>query len=69
MLHDVTNRQAVRQMKERDKTQVRVEFGGKNAEMFVALKKHFGVQSNAELIRIIVNDQARQLGLKTEGGD
>ena len=69
MLHDVTNRQAVRQMKERDKTQVRVEFDGKNAEMFIALKKHFGVQSNAELIRILVNDRARQLGLKTEGED
>lgn len=56
-------------MEEKDKTQVRVEFGGKNAEMFIALKKHFGVQSNAELIRILVNDRARQLGLKTEGGD
>ena len=56
-------------MKEKNKTQARVEFGGKNAEMFIALKKHFGVQSNAELIRILVNDRVRQLGLKTEGGD
>jgi hypothetical protein len=56
-------------MKKKDKTQVRLEFDGKNAEIFFALKKHLGVQSNAELIRIIVNDRARQLGLKTEGGD
>lgn len=48
-------------MSDKDKLQVRVEFEGLLLEKVEALKKYYGVQSNAELVRVLVNEKARQL--------
>ncbi|MGD6850717.1 MAG: hypothetical protein ACQCN6_01500 [Candidatus Bathyarchaeia archaeon] len=44
-----------------DKSGVKVVFEGEMLEKVNALKSYYGVQSNAELIRILVKDRARQL--------
>ncbi len=41
--------------------QVKLEFEGEILEKVNALKKHYGVQSDAELVRVLVNESARQL--------
>ncbi len=51
-------------MAEKDKSQVRVEFEGALLDKVEALKKYYGIQSNAELVRVLVNECARQLDFK-----
>jgi metal-responsive CopG/Arc/MetJ family transcriptional regulator len=46
---------------DKEKIQVRVELEGELLEKVEVLKKYYGVQSYTELIRVLVNEQARQL--------
>jgi metal-responsive CopG/Arc/MetJ family transcriptional regulator len=48
-------------MVEREKVQVRVELEGDLLEKFDALRKFYGVQGYAELVRILVNERHRLL--------
>ncbi len=47
----------------RDATQVSVEIEGDLKRKVDALKKYYGVQSSAELVRVLVNERARQLNV------
>ena len=42
---------------------VKLEFEADLLEKANALKKYYGVQSNAELVRVLVNERARQLNV------
>jgi hypothetical protein len=44
-----------------EKTQVKVEFEGALKQRVEALKKYYGVQNNAELVRVLINEKAREL--------
>lgn len=48
-------------MNEREKVQVRVELEGDLLEKVDALRKFYGVQGYAELVRILVNERYRLL--------
>lgn len=50
-------------MNEEERSQVKLEFSGELLEKINAIKKHYGVKSNSELIRILVNEKARELKL------
>jgi metal-responsive CopG/Arc/MetJ family transcriptional regulator len=52
---------------DKDKVQVRVEFEGELLEKVDALKKYYGVQSYAELVRVLINEQSRQLFEQKKG--
>lgn len=43
--------------------QVKLKFEGEILEKVNALKKHYGVQSDAELVRVLVNERAQQLNV------
>ncbi|MCL5877324.1 MAG: hypothetical protein M1540_05880 [Candidatus Bathyarchaeota archaeon] len=45
------------------KVQVQVEFEGESLNKVEALKKYYGVESDAELVRVLVNEKARQLNV------
>jgi hypothetical protein len=47
-------------MKEKRKP-VKLEFEAELLEKVNALKKYYGVQSNTELVRVLVNESARRL--------
>lgn len=53
-------------MAEKENVQVRVEFEGEMLRKVEALKKYYGVQSTAELVRVLVTEQARQLKLGSD---
>jgi metal-responsive CopG/Arc/MetJ family transcriptional regulator len=44
-----------------DVTQVSVELEGDLKRKIDALKNYYGIQSSAELIRVLVNEKAKQL--------
>jgi len=44
-----------------DKLQVRVEFETDLLKKFNALRKYFGVEGGADLVRFLVNDKHRQV--------
>ncbi len=46
-----------------DINQVLVEFIGEFKEKLETLKKYYGVQSNAELVKVLVNEKAQQLNI------
>ena len=48
-----------------DINQVCVEFIGEFKEKFETLKKHYDIQSDAELVKILVDEKARQLNATT----
>jgi hypothetical protein len=50
-------------MAENGKVQVQVEFEGEILAKVEALKKYYGTQSNAELIRVLVSENTRQLNV------
>ncbi|MCL5876695.1 MAG: hypothetical protein M1540_02660 [Candidatus Bathyarchaeota archaeon] len=43
--------------------QVCVEFIGEFKEKFEALKKYYGIQNDAELVRVLINEKARHLNV------
>lgn len=53
---------------EKETSQVRVEFEGDLLNKVNSLKKYYGILSSAELIRLLVNDRARQLNLVAQEG-
>ena len=48
-----------------DINQVCVEFIGEFKEQFETLKKYYDIQSDAELVRVLVDEKARQLNATT----
>jgi hypothetical protein len=48
-------------MTKNGRLQIRAKFEGKSLDKLEALKNHYGVQSDAELVRVLVNEKARQL--------
>jgi hypothetical protein len=42
-------------------SQVRVELEGELQKRFETLKKHYGLENNTELVRILVNEKYKQL--------
>lgn len=50
-------------MVEKQGASVKLEFEADLFEKVNALKKYYGVQSNAELVRVLVNERARQLNV------
>ncbi len=45
------------------RTSVKLEFEADLLKKANALKKYYGVQSNAELVRVLVNERAQQLNV------
>jgi hypothetical protein len=44
-------------------TQVSTELEGDLKEKFEALKKYYGIHNDAELVKVLVNEKARQLNV------
>jgi uncharacterized SAM-dependent methyltransferase len=49
------------------KTIVTLEFDANLFEKINALKKYYAVQSNAKLLRVLINERAQQLSVGTVG--
>jgi hypothetical protein len=47
----------------KDTKQVHIEFIGEIRDKFETLKKFYGIQNNAELIRILIDEKAKQLNI------
>ena len=54
-------------MNEKDKVQVRVELEGELLEKVDALRKYYGIQGYAELVRVLVNERYRKLNSAEQG--
>ncbi len=54
-------------MIEKGEIQVQIAYEGKPVDKVEALKKYYGIQSDVELVRILVNEQAGQLNVSPTG--
>jgi hypothetical protein len=52
-------------MRVKNSNEVHVEFTGKLKEKFETLKKYYAIQSDTELIRVLINEKAQQLNANT----
>jgi hypothetical protein len=53
-------------MAEKEKTRIQIAYEGKSIDKIQALKKYYGIQNTAELIKILVNERAQQLNANTK---
>jgi len=51
-------------MKQEKNPQVRVVFNGEMKDRFEAVKKHYGMQNNADVIRLLVTEEFEKLGFR-----